>query len=264
MTFSDLIKNFFTHKDFLPSADKIPGTLFTPLHLVFALILVAVVVVGAIFVARLNEKKIRIVLGIIWAVVAIFEVVKIIWESTTGKTPGFNLPYILPLYPCSIFMYAMPLVIWGKGELRRAGCGYVCTLGFVGGLINFVYPVNILARYSCISFAGMHTFFYHGAIVFAAIVVLASGYHSFGGVKKWWQLLTPSIPFAAVSIVANIVNFSKINSDYMFFKLDSFIFKPIGAALPVGACVAVMYVAYILIHAAPYIPSFIKNNLPKK
>ena len=30
MTFSDLIKNFFTHKDFLPSADKIPGTLFTP------------------------------------------------------------------------------------------------------------------------------------------------------------------------------------------------------------------------------------------
>ena len=33
-SFTDLICNFFTHKDFLPPADQLPGTLFTPLHFV--------------------------------------------------------------------------------------------------------------------------------------------------------------------------------------------------------------------------------------
>ena len=32
MTFFDLVKNFFTHKDFLPAANRLPGTLLTPLH----------------------------------------------------------------------------------------------------------------------------------------------------------------------------------------------------------------------------------------
>ena len=151
-----------------------------------------------------------------------------------------------------------------QGELRRAGCGYLCTLGLLGGTINFVYPATILGNYSCISFAGFHTFFYHGAIVFSALVVLLSGYHSYGGVTKWWQLLVPSIPFLALSVVANVVNFSPIGSDYMFFKLNSFIFAPIGAALPDIATVALVYFAYLLVHALQYLPSYVKNFKTEK
>ena len=259
MTFIELFKNFFTHKDFLPSADKIPGTMFTPLHFVFSAIMVFLVVISAIYVSKLCEKKMRTVMGVIWAIIVVLEFVKIAWETTSDKSVRFEWGGMLPLYPCSLFMYAMPLVIFCKGELRRAGCGYLCTLGLLGGTINFVYPATILGNYSCISFAGFHTFFYHGAIVFSALVVLLSGYHSYGGVKKWWQLLVPSIPFLALSVVANTVNFSPIGSDYMFFKLNSFIFAPIGAALPDIATVLLVYLAYLLVHALPYLPSYVKN-----
>lgn len=258
-TFKDLLKNFFTHKDFLPSSDKIPGTMFTPLHFVFSLISIALVIALALLLAKKSEKTIKTVFTVLWALIVVFEITKIVWETCSGKTVSFEWGGILPLYPCSIFMYAMPLVIWGNDFLRRAGCGYLCTLGFLGGTINFVYPATILGNYSCISFAGFHTFLYHGAIVFAAIVVLKSGYHSFRGVTKWWQLLVPSIPFFAVSIVANAVNFSKIGSDYMFFKLNSFIFAPIGAATPDALAVVIVYFAYFLIHASCYIPSYIAN-----
>ena len=264
MTFIELFKNFFTHKDFLPSADKIPGTMFTPLHFIFSFFMIALVIASAIFVSKLSEKKIRTVFIVLWAIIVVFEVVKIVWETTTGRNVNFEWGGMLPLYPCSIFMYAMPLVIWGKGEFRRAGCGYLCSLGILGGTINFVYPATILGNYSCISFAGFHTFIYHGAIVFSALVVLISGYHSLGGVKKWWQLLVPAAPFFAVSLIANAVNFSSINSDYMFFKLNSFVFAPIGAALPVGAAVAIVYIAYFVIHAIPYLPSYIKNTVKRK
>jgi hypothetical protein len=147
---------------------------------------------------------------ILWALCVILEITKILWETLSGKTIAFETGGILPLYPCSIFMYAMPLVIFGKGIVRYMGCGYVCTLGVLGGSINFFYPANVLSNYSCISFAGFHTFFYHGALLFCAIVMLKSGYHSFKKASRFWHLLLPAVPALAVSIPANLVNFSSI------------------------------------------------------
>lgn len=263
MTFTDLIKNFFTHKDFLPPANEIPGTMFTPLHFIFSAVCIAIVVTCAIIVSKKDKKIIKIVFTVIWSFLAVAELAKILWETFSGKTTNFFAQGMLPLYPCSIFLYAMPLVIWGSKYLKRAGYGYVCTLGLLGGSINFVYPATILGNYSCISFAGFHTFIYHGSMVFTALVLLLSGMHSYKNVKTAKQLVAPIIPFAFVSVVANIVNFT-INADYMFFRLNSFIFAPIGAALPLPVCVLSVYIGYLIIHIAPYLPSFIKNKLADK
>ena len=130
----------------------------------------------------------------------------------------------------------------------------------MGGSINFVYPANILSNYSCISFSGFHTFLYHGVIVFCAMTMLLSGYHSYRNVTRPLQLLLPALPFLAVSVLANLVNFSRIDSDYMFFKLESFIFAPLGAATPDWLAVILVYVTYLLIHALPYLPSFLANR----
>ena len=262
MSFIDLIKNFFTHKDFLPPANEIPGTMFTPLHFIFSALSIAAVVILAIYVSKKNEKSIKTIFTVLWASLAVLEAVKIIWETFSGARVDFFAQGMLPLYPCSIFLYAMPFVIWGNDYLKRAGCGYVCTLGLVGGSVNFVYPATILGNYSCISFAGFHTFLYHGTMVFTALVLLLSGMHSYKGVKTAKQLVAPVIPFALVSLVANTVNFT-INADYMFFRLNSFIFAPIGAALPLPVCVISVYIAYAIIHIAPYLPSFISNKRKK-
>lgn len=259
-TFFFLIKNFFTHKDFLPSADKLAGTLFTPLHLISSSILFALIVLLAIRVSKKSERTIRTVFTVIWILLTLLEVTKIAWETLSGSQVSFEWGGVLPLYPCSIFMYAMPLAIFGKDKIRYMGCGYVCSLGILGGLINFVYPANVLQNYSCISFAGFHTLFYHGALVFCALVMLLSGYHSYKQVEKPSQLLLPAVPALCVSIIANIVNFSPINSDYMFFKLNSFFFAPIGKATPDWFSVILVYLIYLLIHALPYLPFYFQTR----
>ena len=266
-----LFKNFFTHKDHL-NKEMMTGTLFTPLHLVFAAILLCAIITGAILLAKRSEKTIKISFTVIWATLTVVDIFRMIWETTTGNRIAFEWGGNLPLYPCSIFMYAMPFVIWGRGRVRYAACGYLCTLGFFGGAINFIYPVNVLENYSCISFAGINTFLYHGAIVFCALVVLISGYHSFKKAKTPLDLLLPAIPALCVSVVANAVNFSPIGSDYMFFKMNSFFLPAIkgalgglvGGELPVFACVIIVYVFYLVLHAAPYIPFFIVNMIKKK
>ncbi len=258
-TLTELLKNFFTHKDFLPPASDMAGTMFTPLHLIFAAVVLAAVIFLGLLLAKKSEKTIRITFGVLWGAVVVLEIVKILWETFSGTTVSFEWTGVLPLYPCSIFMYAMPFAIFGRGKVRYMGCGYVCSLGLLGGVINFVYPATVLGNYSCISFAGFHTFFYHGAIVFCTLVMLRSGYHSYTKAETVTDLLLPAIPALGVSVVANLVNFSEIGSDYMFFKLSSFFFAPIGAATPDWLSVILVYVVYLVIHALPYLPAYISN-----
>lgn len=262
-TIGQLLQNFFTHKDFLPPADQISGTLFTPLHLMFAILCMVGVCSACFAVRKKGEKTLQRIYSGLWVLAVVWEIGKILWETYCGREIRFEWGGILPLYPCSIFLYAMPFAIWGKGLAQRSACGYICSLGLLGGLINFVYPANILSNYSCISFAGFHTFCYHGMLVFCAFSMLLSGYHRYTGIRHGWELLLPAGPFLAVSLVANAVNFSPIGSDYMFFKLNSFIFAPLGQATADWVAVIIVYCAYLLIHALPYFPSFFANRKQK-
>lgn len=264
MDILELLRLFFTHKDFLPPASEMPGTIFTPLHFIVAAIYLIVTFVLGFYIAKKDEKTIKKALFILWVILIILEPAKILWESFSGKTVSLEATGILPLYPCSIYMYALPLIIFGNKYLRYMGCGYVCSLGLLGGAINFFYPANVLNNYSCISFAGFHTLFYHASIVFGAVVILRSGLHSYKDATKWWHLILPACPALAVSVIANIVNFSPINSDYMFFKLNSFFFAPLGAALPTAVCVIIVYIIYLIIHSLPYLPFYLKNKITIK
>ncbi len=259
-TIAELLGNYFTHKDFLPPASEIAGTIFTPLHIAMALCWAAVVALAVWRVSKLPHDTIRRVFAVVWAVFVVFEVVIVLYEYLTSRDRVFEWTGSLSLYPCSIFLYAMPFAVWGKGRVRYAACGYVCSLGLLGGLINFVYPANVLSHYSVLSFSGLHTFSYHSMLIFCALTMLHSGYHTYREARRWRDLLLPAVPCLAVSVVAHAVNFSPIDADYMFFKLNSFFFAPIGAATSDWLSVVMVYALYLFIHALPYLPHFVKNR----
>lgn len=253
--FGYLLENFFTHKDFLAPAHEMPGTMFTPLHFIFAAIVLAVVIVAAIVVGK-KKNAIKPVFIAVWATMVVLEITKIVWESVSGKTVGIEWTGVLPLYPCSLYMYAMPFAIWGKGNVQKAACGYACTLGLLGACINFFYPMTVLPTYSCISFAGMHTFVFHGTMLFTCLVMLISGYHSYTQVKSWQQMFLASIPALIQSIPANIVNYT-IGADYMFFKGDSAFLPAIFGGVSDPVTTVIIYLLYIFVPAMFYLPSLI-------
>ena len=90
--------------------------------------------------------------------------------------------------------------------------------------------------------------------------MLRSGYHSYKEARRPVDLILPAIPALIVSIPANLMNFSPVDSDFMFFKLRSMFFAPIGEALPAPVCVAIVYLIYLVIHAVPYLPGYFKNR----
>ncbi|MBS1314800.1 MAG: hypothetical protein HP048_05570, partial [Clostridia bacterium] len=98
---TELWKNFFTNKAYLPA--DLPGKLFSPLHIVVMVILIIAVPLAAFLLRKTEEKKLKILFIVLWAVLSAFEIVKIVWESVTNPN-GFEVTGILPLYLCSIFM----------------------------------------------------------------------------------------------------------------------------------------------------------------
>ncbi len=259
-TLMDLLQNFFTHKDFLPSPEQWPGTLFTPLQILFCAAVAVGIGFACVHCAKKSEKYQKTVFCALWLVMLVTEPIIVLWEAFAGETFFIDWTGALPFWPCSIFLLTAPFAIFGRGNVRYAACGYICTLGLLGGLVNFVYPASYLSRYSCISFAGFRTVFFHGAMVFTAVTMLLSGYHSFGGVTSKKKLLLPAVPALLVSVPANIINFAVEGADYMFFKAESFFFAAIGRATPDWFSVILIYLVYLIIHCTPYLPSYIANR----
>jgi hypothetical protein len=257
-----LLKNFFTHKDKLAPAEQLPGTMFTPMHFAVAGILLAIVILCAFWI-RKKEKRIKPVFIILWATVSVLEIVKIVWESTTGNTVGLEISGILPLYPCSIFMYAMPFAIWGKGKVKQSACGYVCTLGLLGASVNFFYPMTVLYRYSILSFSAMHSMLYHAIMLFTCLTMLLSGYHRYTCAEKLSDLFLPCIPSLMLSVPANIVNYT-LNTDYMFFRGTSAFLPAIFGGMHTPIITLIIYALYIFVPACFYLPSFVAQKRRKK
>ena len=241
-----LLTTFFTHKDYLPAGVQLPGKLYTPLQITTELLLLGVIILGAFWTAR-HRKSQKSVLTCLFIILLLWEVAIDAWDSLAGLHRGFDLAVSLPLYPCSIFLFTLPFVIWGRGLWRKMACGYICTLGLVGAAINFLYPISRLTEYSCISFPGFHTFFYHGSMLFTALVLLLSREHELHRIDTWWTPFLASIPGLLVSIPANLVNYSRIPADYMYFTGQHPLSQSVFGSQPNPHTVtAGMYAAYLL------------------
>ncbi len=251
----ELFRHFFTHKDFLPPPQQWPGTLFTPLQMGFCTLVAVFIVYSSFRWAKKSETQQKKLFFLLWLLMAITEPLIIYYDAAAGASFFFDWSSTLPLWPCSLFLYTAPFAIFGKGKLRKAACGYICTVGFVGGLVNFVYPATYISCYSCLSWAGLRTIFYHGSMVFTALTMLLSGYHSFKAESRG-ELLLPMVPVILQSIPANLMNLFVPGSDYMFFRLSSFFFAPIGEALPLWLCMLISYSLYAIVSITPYLPAY--------
>ena len=248
-----MLEHFFTHKDFLPDASLIPGTLFTPLQIFFEIIILIFIIAFARYVAK-RKELIKPIFKTMFFALVIFEVMIISWDTMASADQTFDFAINLPLYPCSIFMFVLPFIIWGKGISKQIACGYVCTLGLIGALINFLYPIARLMDYSCISFPAFHTFFYHGSMLFACLVLLMSKTHCYKKVSTWWNPFLASIPGLLVSIPANIINYSPIHADYMYFTNQHFLSQMVFGNTETIKVTLVMYLVYLIVPACFYLP----------
>lgn len=186
--------------------DKMAPIQFITMGVFFALLVTA-----AILLRKVKKEKILLIFKIMCIVVPIGEIIKISF-STYGDlsyNEGFNLGGILPLYTCSMIMYFLPFVAWGKGKMKEYSMAFFCTIGLVSGLSNFVY-LSAAGWYPIFSYGGLYSVFFHGYLVFVALVLMICGFYK----VTWKSILHGMIPVLIMSAVVIPANLIIYNAGY--------------------------------------------------
>lgn len=118
--------------------------------------------------------ELRRIIRILAVVLLTLEVIKIsfkrIKEHSTSKYDSW-----IPLYYCSIAMYAAVLSGFGTGIWQRMGDVFLAVGALIGGICFLLYPSSSIMIYPWTHFLSLHSFFYHTAMTYLGILVSRTG-----------------------------------------------------------------------------------------
>lgn len=116
------------------------------------------------------QKKIKKCTIVLW----IFEIFRIGFRLFRG---GASHPEsYLPLYYCSLLLYSGIFSSFTKGKLKKTGDIFLATGGIIGGVIFLLFPSTSLPSYPMMHFMSLHSFLYHGVMVYLGILLNITNY----------------------------------------------------------------------------------------
>ena len=153
----------------LPYAVK-PCGVYTVGHLVLFLITVLLIGVGLYLCRNMDKDKVRTVIRSVTALLWALEIWKILFVLIV--TGSRNPNDYVPLYYCSLVLYAGLFSSFGKGALRRFGDVFLATGSLVGGVCFLFFPSTSLPRYPFFHLISIQSFLLHGMMVFVGLLML--------------------------------------------------------------------------------------------
>ena len=181
-------------------ADKLSLKQFIVMGILFVLI-----VVGSIFLRKIKKEKVLTIYKVIAIVMPFLEAAKIAFSTYADITHGqpFNLGGMLPLYSCSMLLYFLPFVAWGKGRMQRYSMAFFTSIGLVAGLSNFIY-LSGAGWYPIFTFGCMYSILFHGVIVFVGISLMITEIYT-PSFKTIYEGMIPIIIFSVIVIPINFI-----------------------------------------------------------
>lgn len=217
------------------------------------LILLSLTIIGIIIALHFTKNKtyeeitkiIRKTTIFLW----ILEIIKIVFNLVTGNRNNPNT--YIPLYFCSLILYAGIFSGFGKGVIKRIGDIFLATGGIVAGISFILVPLTSLSNYPIFHYISIQSFILHGIMIYIGILVNITGYvkYDIKDEKYYFGLIV------ALGIIAYFVNI-KLGSNLMFVSNNfpntpvEIIYNASGKLFPVvmilGQAILPFYVIILL------------------
>ena len=151
-----------------------PCGMFTKGH--FELIIITIVWIIIALKNTMNKTKQEVgkIIKRCTIIMWILEVIMISFKISTGGMK--NLNNYVPLYYCSLLLYAGLLSSFAKGKLKRIGDVFLATGGIIGGIVFMILPTTSLPAYPMLHIVSLHSFLYHGTMVYLGILINITHY----------------------------------------------------------------------------------------
>ena len=179
--------------------DQICG-IFTPWHF-FAIAVFFVTVILAIYFSRkLNDKQTKIMMWTIAILVTSMEIIKIILRLCKGSGgDGW-----IPLYFCSLFIYAIWLSLCKNKTVKTTGLCFMALGGLPAALCYIFYPSTSLLLYPLWHPASLHSLFYHWLMVYAGSLIFIKKLYKLKLLDFVYYFVFVTI-FSAIAIIINYI-----------------------------------------------------------
>ena len=125
---------------FAAAGEYEPCGLFTIDHLKLIIITILGIIIALKKTAKKTKEEIKHIIKRCTITTWIFEILIISFKLGTGSIRDVN--NYVPLYYCSLLLYAGALASYAKGKLQRIGKIFLAVGGIAGGLI-FIIPTII-------------------------------------------------------------------------------------------------------------------------
>ena len=188
-----------------------PCGIFTTDHFILIGITIIGIIIALKFTSNKSKEKVHSIIKKITIIMCILEVVKISFNLQQNSFRDVNT--YMPLYYCSILLYAGLLSSFGKGALKRAGDVCLATGSVIGGIVFIIYPSTSLPMYPAFHFLSIHSFLFHGTMIYLGILINKTQYIELeqNDIKYFASVI------GIMSIVALIVN-KLFNGNLMFIS----------------------------------------------
>lgn len=226
--------------------------MFTKGHVTLLVLTIIGIIVALKRTANKTKEEVKMIIKRCTIFMWILEVIIITFKLLTGDPK--NLNNYVPLYFCSLLLYAGLLSSFAKGELKRMGDLFLATGGIIGGIVFLIFPTTSLPAYPAIHFVSLHSFLFHGTMVYLGLLINITHYIELEAKDiKYYALLV-----GIVCVLAYIVN--KLTGSNLMFISQNFPGMPIEIlynltgrfytlVASIGQMTLPFYIVYGILHA---------------
>lgn len=244
----------------LPSKENACG-LFNSAHIISSIICLCLVVILALLAKRLSDKGVLVLTRVMAIVLLVLEAIKITFKLTIGE--GQYIDHWVPLFYCSLFIYALFMCGFGKGVIYKIGCTFLASGCVIAGLIFLAFPTTSLPDYPIYHFISMHSMLFHSSMVIFGLIYMQRGYIKLNRLSYLYYVIFVSVPLV-LSLILNPI------FDANLMMIDNPTNLPIGFILKIyeavpfvytlGACLLYLTVPYFLTKGALALYLLIKSK----
>lgn len=202
------IRNYFLASE----GEKEASGLFSLPHFIL-LFLTACTIDGFLrMTLALPHEKLRKIIGCISIQLWVLELLKITFKLTRERSKSRYDSWV-PLYYCSLALYASALSGFSEGILQHMGDIFLAVGVLIGGICFLLYPSSSIMIYPWYHFLTIHSFFYHGCMIYLGILVNRSGMIDL----NWDDLPYYVLFFSFFCLIAYLIN-RKRGTNLMFIS----------------------------------------------
>lgn len=143
-------------------------------HLILLLITTFCVCIALHYTKNKNKAEVKEIIKNVSIGLWILEIIKIMFNLLIGNIS--NPGTYIPLYFCSLILYAGLFSAYGKGKIKKVGDIFIATGGIIGGVCFLLCPNTSLTIYPAFHYISIQSFIFHGAMVYLGLLINITKY----------------------------------------------------------------------------------------